>query len=212
MKISLRGWLLLGCCAATLVALAIYGPSLVEAAGPAPAKQGQLTEETLGTMLEAIGLKPKKAEKRYDFAFRSKLEKQEWELSMSAVLSHNGEAVWLIAWLDELPKSAADVPRSALLRMLADNDRLGNGKFFAYVPENRRFVLQKVIPNQNIQSAELRSMLLELGESVIHTHPHWAVANWNADANADAEPNAPSGNSPARTASGTSQPSPSTRR
>ena len=52
-----------------------------------------------------------------------------------------------MAWLDELPRSASDVPRVALLRLLADNDKMGGGKFFTYVPGIRRFVLQRVIPN-----------------------------------------------------------------
>ena len=38
---------------------------------------------------------------------------------MSAVLSQNGQSIWLMAWLDELPRSSAEVPRAALLRLLA---------------------------------------------------------------------------------------------
>jgi len=140
---------------------------------------GQLTEESLGNLLRAMGLKPKKEEKRYDFRFKAILNKEEWELSMSAVLSQNGASIWVMAWLDELPKSAADVPRTALLRLLADNDRLGKGKFFAYIASNRRFVLQRVIPNKNISTAMFRDVLKDLGATVVITYPHWSVANWN---------------------------------
>lgn len=139
----------------------------------------QATEDQLGQLIAALGLQPEKKEQRYDFAFRATLEEEEWELSMSAVLSRDGESVWIMAWLDELPKSSAEVPRTALLRLLAQNDQLGEGKFFAYIPGNRRFVLQRTIPNKNLTSAQLRVMLQDLGSSVVETYPVWAVANWN---------------------------------
>ncbi len=146
-----------------------------EAAAP-----GAINEEQLGQMIAAIGLKPEKKEQRYDFAFRATLDEEEWELSMSSVLSQDGKSVWIMAWLDDLPKSAAEVPRTALLRLLAQNDQLGSGKFFAYIPTNRRFVLQRVIPNENMTSAQLRLALQDLGSSVVETYPVWAVVNWNA--------------------------------
>jgi len=140
---------------------------------------GQINEEQLGQMIAAIGLQPEKKEQRYDFAFRATLEEEQWELSMSSVLSQDGKSVWIMAWLDELPKSSAEVPRTALLRLLAQNDQLGGGKFFAYIPNNRRFVLQRTVPNQDLTSAKLRQALQDLGSSVVETYPIWAVTNWN---------------------------------
>jgi len=139
----------------------------------------QVSEDQLGQLIAALGLQPEKKEQRYDFAFRATLDEEEWELSMSSVLSRDGESVWIMAWLDELPKSSAEVPRTALLRLLAQNDQLGEGKFFAYIPGNRRFVLQRTIPNKNLTSAQLRVLLQDLGSSVVETYPVWAVANWN---------------------------------
>lgn len=139
----------------------------------------QVNEDQLGQLIAALGLQPEKKEQRYDFAFRATLDEEEWELSMSAVLSRDAQSVWIMAWLDELPKSSAQVPRTALLRLLAQNDQLGEGKFFAYIPGNRRFVLQRTIPNKNLTSAQLRVMLQDLGSSVVETYPVWAVANWN---------------------------------
>jgi hypothetical protein len=91
---------------------------------------------------------------------------------MSTVMSQDGSSIWIMAWLDELPKSAADVPRTALLRLLSDNDKLGKGKFFAYIAPNRRFVLQRVIPNENITAATFKAALDDLGQSVVGTHAH----------------------------------------
>lgn len=182
MKISLRGWFVVGAFTAFAVVLALLSSPLVNAqTAPRSAKRAQLSEESLGKLIEAVGFQPTKQAQRYDFQFKAKHQEQEWELSMSAVLSENGEAVWVMAWLDELPRSAAEVPRTALLRLLANNDRLGNGKFFAYVAGNRRFVLQRVIPNENISIASFRRVLQDLGYSVAETHPHWNVANWSGN-------------------------------
>lgn len=178
MKISFRGWVLLGSIATLIVALLFCGNppwAHAQSAGPRP---GQLTEGQLGNLLQAMGLRPKKEIKRYDFAFKAVYEGEEWELSMSTVLSQNEESVWIMAWLDELPKSANDVPRTSLLRLLADNDLLGQGKFFAYIASNRRFVLQRVMPNEGMSTAKFRDRLKDLGASVVQTYPHWSVTNW----------------------------------
>lgn len=139
---------------------------------------GSLSEESLGELLRAMGLQPEKVEKRYDFAFKAKHEGEEWKLSMSAVLSQNSNSVWIMAWLDKLPSSAADVPRTSLLRLLAANDQLGKGKFFAYIPSNKRFVLQRVIPNRNVSTRAFQALLQDLGFSVVETYPVWSVAGW----------------------------------
>lgn len=145
-----------------------------------PLAKGGLTEETLGSLLKALGIDAKLTEKRYDFAFKTVMDGAEWELSMSSVLSADGGSIWIMAWLDQLPKSAADVPRTALLRLLAENDKLGKGKFFAYIASNRRFVLQRVIPNEAITSKAFREALDDLGADVVATHPVWSVSVWNA--------------------------------
>jgi hypothetical protein len=160
-------------------------PLTAQTYAQAPAAGSKLDEADLGNMLRAMGLKPKKEEKRYDFRFKAILNKEEWELSMSAVLSTNGKSVWVMAWLDELPKSAADVPRTALLRLLADNDRLGKGKFFAYIASNRRFVLQRIVPNENVTTASFRDVLKDLGATVVVTYPHWSVSNWSNSSRAN---------------------------
>ncbi|MDZ4689651.1 MAG: type III secretion system chaperone [Planctomycetaceae bacterium] len=163
---------------------ALAAPAMVSAQS-APAAKGRLTDESLGTLLKAMGLEAKLAEKRYDFAFKATIADADWELSMSAVLSQDANSVWIMAWLDELPKSAADVPRTALLRLLSENDKLGKGKFFAYIASNRRFVLQRVIPNENMTASSFRGALDDLGASVVLTHPFWSVANWSGSGPAE---------------------------
>ncbi|QDT17825.1 hypothetical protein [Alienimonas californiensis] len=143
-----------------------------------PLPVGGLTEESLGALLAAIGLKPSKEKSRYDFQFKTTLEEEQWDFTMSAVLSRNLQSLWVMAWLDELPKTAAAVPRSALLKMLAANDRMGNGKFFAYIPANRRFVLQRVVANEEMSNAKVRGLLIDLGRSVRSEYGVWSTEGW----------------------------------
>lgn len=135
--------------------------------------------EQVTEMVSALGIQAQRKGNRCDFAFNAQMQDQEWALSMSVALSEDGQSVWLIAWLDELPKASNDVPRGALLRLLAKNDQLGEGKFFAYIPGNRRFVMQRSIPNTGLTSARLRLLLQDLGTSVVDTYPIWAVVNWS---------------------------------
>ena len=152
--------------------------SAQETASPAPAPAGTLNEESLGQALNAIGLKPLKKNKRYDFAFKTSVRGEEWKFSMSAVLSRNGESVWVMAWLDQIPSRSSQVPQLALLKLLAANDRMGNGKFFAYIPTNKRFVLQRVLKNEQMTSQRLMSALQDLAISVADEYPIWSVAKW----------------------------------
>jgi len=178
-EFSRRGWLAAG--------IALMGTwagarrvSAAEGEGAKPAAgKGTLGLEGLGRMVKAAGLKGTRREKAYDFVYtENDAAGEEWNLSMSAVLSNDEKTIWMMAWLDELPQSSSDVPRTALLRLLADNDMIGNGIFFAYVKSNRRFILQRVIRNENITATSFKTDLDELGLAVMNTYAHWSVKNW----------------------------------
>lgn len=161
----------------------IWKTSLIAAllaTGPAFAQQSGIDDATLESIIKEVGLTASREDSRHDFEFKATMGEEQWQLSMSAVLSQDGQSVWLMAWLDELPKSAADVPRTALLRLLAENDKLGSGKFFAYIANNRRFVLQRVLPTHGISATSFRAALQDLGSSVVQTYPQWSVAGWKA--------------------------------
>lgn len=163
------------------------------AAREAPAP-GAVSEESLKKLLEAIGLKPTQSQSRFDFAFAYKpKDAEEWNLSMSAVLSADAKTIWIMAWLDELPRSSRDVPRTALLRLLAENDQMGKGKFFSYIPANRRFALQQVVENHTMTSRRFHGMLVDLGQTVIETYGMWSTEAWKDPAAGDSatgDPNA----------------------
>ncbi|RPI90248.1 MAG: hypothetical protein EHM42_01690 [Planctomycetaceae bacterium] len=173
---SRRNWLATGL---TALGAAAGARAAAAAEGEAAPLKGALNIDSLGKLLKSAGLKGTLREKAYDFTFTEKdVTGEEWNLSMSAVLSNDERTVWTMAWLDELPQSAADVPRTALLRLLADNDMIGNGIFFAYVKSNRRFILQRVVRNENLTVSSFRADLDELAYAVINTYSHWAVKGW----------------------------------
>ena len=60
MKISVRGWLVIGTCFAVVAACMAFGTGWLNAApsGP-PAQTGRLNGQTLGNLLAAMGLEPK---------------------------------------------------------------------------------------------------------------------------------------------------------
>lgn len=145
----------------------------------APVSRSALNLDGLGKVLKAVGIQGKLREKAYDYTYSEKDSVgEEWNLSMSAVLSNDEQTIWLMAWLDELPQSAGDVPRTALLRLLSDNDMIGNGIFFAYVKSNRRFILQRVLKNENVTTSSMKADLEELAFAVMNTYSHWSVRNW----------------------------------
>ncbi|MDA0835836.1 MAG: type III secretion system chaperone [Planctomycetota bacterium] len=182
MQISFRGLLVVGTFSLLLAAMA-YAGHVLSAADGKSAKEGTTSTVEIGRLLSAMGVQPKLEDQRFDFTFKATQNKsEEWDLSMSVALSNNKESLWVMAWLDELPRSASEVPRSALLQLLSDNDHLGNGKFFAYVSANRRFVLQTVIPAKDLNSEKLRAVLKDLGSTVVLTYPHWNVDAWRQEA------------------------------
>lgn len=202
MKFNSRKWILAGAlgllAGAPLAQLTYAQQPAAPAAAPAQALPGGVNQEQLGQLVAALGIKPEMQKERYDFAFRANLDEQEWTLSMSAVLSTDQQSIWIMAWLDELPKDAANVPRNALLRMLATNDTMGNGKFFAYIPNNRRFVLQRSFPNEGMTQAKFRLLLQDLGGTVVETYPVWSTSGWNAAGASVAQPaNPATANQPA---------------
>ena len=142
-------------------------------------KAGAVDATTLGQMLVQLGVKPRAAGTRFDFELQSRQSEKEWGFAMSAVLSQDAGTIWVMAWLEEMPKQASKVPAAALLRMLAENDRLGNGKFFAYDRRNRRFLMQRVVRNQRITPARLRGVFEDVAKGVMGSHSIWSVARWD---------------------------------
>ena len=134
----------------------------------------------------AVGLKPAKFETSFNFTFPFKAE-IEWNMAMTATMSADDQGIWITAWLAELPQSAAEVPRTALLRLLAQNDELGGGIFFAYISKVRKIVLECMIANEDITSASFKEDIRDLATKVSETQQFWNVAEWKQS------PSSPSG-------------------
>jgi hypothetical protein len=141
------------------------------------AGKGQLSLDALGTLLEAMGLKPTKFESSYNFTFPFKAD-TEWNMTMTATMSTDEKGIWITAYLADMPQTAADVPRTALLKLLAQNDELGDGIFFAYIPKVRKIVLERMIGNEGITSASFKESIRELATRVTETQALWTVSEW----------------------------------
>lgn len=172
-------WIVLG---TALVVSALLGVESGRSDSTGRPAAGGISQEGLARVLASNGLKPIRSGTRYDFGYRVSKNGEDWELAISCVLSHDQRSIWVMAWLDELPKTSADIPRAALLQLLVQNDRLGNGKFFAYDRDNRRFLLQRVIPNQFVTSTVMAVVLRDLAESVVETRRYWSAVEWKRPA------------------------------
>ena len=164
------------CVVGGLVVLVAWAADWSDAADVPAA--GAVNSDSLGQMLVLMEFKPRAAESRFDFEYQLRQGDQDWGFAMSVVLSQDAGTIWVMAWLEEMPKKAAKVPAAALLRMLAENDRLGNGKFFAYDRQNRRFLMQRVLPNKGITPGFLREVFRDMASGVISSHQAWSVARW----------------------------------
>ncbi len=164
------------CVVGGLVVLVAWAADWSDAADVPAA--GAVNSASLGQMLVLMEFKPRAAESRFDFEYQFRQGDQDGGFAMSVVLSQDAGTIWVMAWLEEMPKKAAKVPAAALLRMLAENDRLGNGKFFAYDRLNRRFLMQRVILNRGITPEMLRGVFEDMAKGVIGSHSTWSVARW----------------------------------
>ncbi len=160
------------------------GKAPVKGTTPTEDDSTQLTVDALGKMLEAMGLKPNKFESSFNFTFPFKAKTEgeksdaEWNMTMAATMSTDEQGIWLTAFLAELPQTAADVPRTALLRLLAQNDEMGEGIFFAYIPKVKKIVLECFIANEDITSALFKECLVDLASRVVTSQQYWNVAEW----------------------------------
>jgi hypothetical protein len=173
MEVTRRDWLAAATFAGIVPGVVLGQDAVPEKPALAP---GALTEETLKKLLEGIGLKPTQTQSRFDFAFvRKPKGGEDWNLSMSAVLSSDGKSIWIMAWLDELPRSSRDVPRTALLKLLDENDLMGK-------------------ENHDMGVKKFYATLVDLGDTVMETFPFWSTEAWKdptgIETNPSADPNA----------------------
>src|ERR1700691_4076495 len=101
MPLRKRAWLEIGGAALASAGILVGagrlwadGESASAAAESQTQAAGQVSETELGNLIRAMGAEVKLDDKRFDFSFPARYSKEEWKLSMSAVLSENGDALW----------------------------------------------------------------------------------------------------------------------
>jgi len=135
-----------------------------------------LNFKQLGAMISQMGLEPYRVQSRYDFQYRAKLDGQEIELSLSAVLRENDSLIRVSAWLDPLP--AGIIPGTPLLDMLSRNEEMKRGLRFAYSKQTGRFLLEKTVPNKEITPELLATIFQDVSHSVTENWPVWSTSSW----------------------------------
>lgn len=135
-----------------------------------------LNFKQLGAMISKLGLEPYHVQSRYDFQYRAKLEGQEIELSLSAVLREDDSLVRVRAWLDPLP--AGIIPGGPLLEMLSRNEEMNRGLRFAYSKQTGRFLLEKTIPNKEVTPELLATIFQDVSLSVTENWTVWSTSSW----------------------------------
>ncbi len=135
-----------------------------------------LNFKQLGAMISQMGLEPYRIQSRYDFQYRAKLDGQEIELSLSAVLREDDSLIRVRAWLDPLP--AGTIPGGPLLDMLSRNEEMNRGLRFAYSKQTGRFLLEKTVPNKEITPELLATIFQDVSLSVTENWSVWSTSSW----------------------------------
>ncbi len=160
---------------AGLCLLALAATAVQAATPDGPTPEWKIRFAWVGQTLRTAGFQPQQADLRYDFQFTQVYKSRSWQFTMSAVLSQDGETLWLVAWLNELPEDAQP-SAEALLQVLTLNDRLGGNTFFAYLPTYRRLVLERPVGLQGrrLDGKALREVILDLSRTVADTYSTWS--------------------------------------
>jgi hypothetical protein len=128
---------------------------------PAPkAAATALTDESLGVMLEQLGLEPKtQNDKNGDYYFIN-IEHNGWTLPYTVELSPNKKFVWISISILTLPEG--QLPTGDVLqKLMEENDNLGPAKI-AYRKNSRKIMLSLPLLNRGVTPAIFREQLNSL--------------------------------------------------
>jgi len=172
--------LVVGGVLALIGAFARGGEPAPKAEAPAT-KPGQLTDDSLKTMLDNLGYDVR-ASKSADGKpmYYVKLKRDTWEFEISVVLRSDISMLWLTCGVADLPPTDK-VPAEVLEKMLAKSDELGPTHFG--MKKSRRVYLNCPLQNKDITPASLRKNLEQLADDVKGTEDLWNPKKWpGADA------------------------------
>ncbi|HCS50296.1 MAG TPA: hypothetical protein DIW81_01680 [Planctomycetaceae bacterium] len=138
----------------------------------------QLTMNDLGRLIQELQLTPKLVGSQYDVVYQAEMNDQEIEVFFSLKLTNDHSKVRIRAWLDPLPES--EISEKHLLELLAAGSELESCFHFGYNKDVKRFLLEAIVPNQNLTSKDLDTTMLQVSEEVSNTWLLWATSEWVA--------------------------------
>ena len=164
--------------------------SLARAAEPGkdvPVKKGiTLTGESLGAMLEGMGLNPQEGKYASGQSYFDVVIKQnDWAFNARINLSTNAKVVWLILNLGDLP-ALDQIHAEALINLMRKNGS-STGKAQFCVRGNSLTLIQP-FDNQDVTPARMLAELQDICTVAKSHHMDYDLKNWKLAAPTAAEP------------------------
>jgi hypothetical protein len=132
---------------------------------PAP---DALTNDSLKTVLDGLGLEPKALSKGYLVALKPK---GAWVVNMQLVLSPSGTKLGFNANLGQVPDVTAVTADQ--WRTLLERNATIEPTFFYFDPEAKKLYLHRVLDNRGLTPAILRQEIDTFSNSVVDTEADW---------------------------------------
>ena len=160
--------------------LAIGGASLATASEPqkepVAKKETVLTGESLGVILENMGLSPKQGKYTSGKPYYDVVIKQDnYETPVCVALSPNEKVVWLHVYLGDLPPMD-QVPAEVLINLMKKSGSTVGRAMFC-VRSEKLYMLQS-FDNIAITPAKLLNQFQDLGNSVKGSEKDWTTKDW----------------------------------
>lgn len=141
------------------------------AASPVAASMS-LTAGSLGTMLASMGYQYTPLRDGY---YQVDLRRGGRTFQVQMWVSSDSRVIASASLTGEL--SPEQIPASIMLRLLEQNDYLGNARFF-YAPDARRLYLVTDIDNTNVTPARLRTVLESWADAAASSASVWDTSKW----------------------------------
>jgi len=130
-------------------------------------QQDSLTDESLKSLLDGMGLEPKKLSKGYLIA----IKREAWTYNMQLVLSGDGTKLGINANLGVVDKPE-EVPASAWLALLQANSEIDPSSFY-FEKEQKKLYLHRVLDNRGLTAVVVRKQVEAFCDNLKSTGDLW---------------------------------------
>jgi hypothetical protein len=164
--------------AAVLSLLVVVSGAAQDTDKDRPASTGALTLESLGTLLDNMGLEPRqvknKAGKLVGHSVR--MSNPSYNFSVGFDISPNTDWMYLTIWLKVLPDPK--VPVNKLAGLLGANQAI-EPAFFGLDARDNQFYLRTAVYNRGIKAALIKRMLSNMERAMLDYGKYWDPKKWD---------------------------------